>query len=165
MSSAAVRLIQPFHEKVAPARAPAWLSCSLLFLLLIVPSYDFRPPSEESFGIDLQLLVRLGLCGACGLYGLLYLRANYSYLLQFPGAWALVFCLWAAATIPAAESPTYAATAWVVLCCVALFVPAVLAQLDQPQILLSIFASTLTFIVMAWSFSYRVPSIGRSAYE
>ena len=93
------------------------------------------------------------------------LAGELPYLLQFPGAWALVFCLWAAATIPAAESPTYAATAWVVLCCVALFVPAVLAQLDQRQILLSIFASTLTFIVMAWSLYYLVPSIGRSAYE
>src|SRR5262245_1483716 len=133
MSSVVIRLTQPLHERVLPSRAPAWLSCSLFFLLLIVPSYDFRPTSEEVFGLDFQLLLRLALCGACGLYGLMYWRRSYEFLLNFPGAWALVFCVWAAATIPAAESPTYAATAWIVLCCVTLFVPALLAQLDERQ--------------------------------
>lgn len=165
MRSTAARLVQPLHERVLPAKAPIWLSCSLLFLLLIVPSYDFRPPTEEEgFGIDFQLLVRLALCGACGLYGLLYWRRSYTYLLAFPGAWSLVFLAWAAATVPAAASPTYAATAWIVLCCVTLFAPAMLAQLEERQVLFTIFVSTLTFIVMAWSLFYFVPSIGRSAY-
>jgi O-antigen ligase len=132
--------------------------------LLIVPSYDFRPPSEEEFGVDFQLLVRLALCGACGLYGLAYWRRSYAYLLNFPGAWAIVFCLWSAATIPVAESPTYAAAAWIALCCVTLFAPALLAQINERQILLTIFSATLTFIVIAWSLYYLVPSIGRSAY-
>jgi O-antigen ligase len=164
MSSATLHVTQPLHERVLPARAPAWLSCTLLFLLLIVPSYDFRPPSEEGFGIDFQLLVRLGLCGACGLYGLTYWRRSYVYLLNFPGAWAIVFCFWSAATIPAAVSPTYAAVAWIALCCVTLFAPALLAQLNERQILLTIFFSTVTFIAIAWTLYYLVPSIGRSAY-
>lgn len=165
MSTATLRLTQPLHEKLTVAKAPAWLSCSLLFALLLVPSYDFRPEATQSFGMDFQLLVRLGVCFACGLYGLVYWRASYSYLLNFPGAWVLVFCLWAVATIPTAASPTYAATACVTLVCVAMFAPAVLAQLVKKQILQTIFASSITFIVLAWSLYYLVPSIGRSAYE
>ncbi len=164
MISATLRLAQPLHEKVAIAKAPVWLSCSLLYLLLILPSYDFRPEADETFGMDWQLLMRLALCFACGFYGLLYWRASYSYLLKFPGAWALVFCLWAVVTVPFAESPTYAATACVVLGCVTLFAPALLAQLEQRQILVTIFTATSTFIVLAWSLYYLVPSIGRSAY-
>jgi O-antigen ligase len=164
MSSAVSLALQPLHERVSIAKAPAWLGCSLLFLLLIVPSYDFRPAADETFGLDIQLLVRLGLCFACGCYGLLYWRASYSYLLNFPGAWAIVFCAWAVATVPLAKSPAYAATAWVVLCCVVAFVPAVLAQLTKEQILRTICAATFAFIMMAWSLYYLVPSIGRSAY-
>ena len=165
MSSAALQLTQPLHEKVLPAKAPAWLSCLLLFVLLVIPSYDFRPNADETFGLDWQLLMRLAICFACGLYGLVYWRSSYSFVLNFPGAWAFLFCGWALATVPIAISPSYAATACIVLLCVALFVPALLAQLEKQQILITIFVSSLAFIVMAWSLYYLVPSIGRSAYE
>jgi exopolysaccharide production protein ExoQ len=165
MSSATLRLAQPLHEKIALLHAPTWLSCSLLSAILIVPSYDFRPEADETFGLDIQLLVRLAICGACGLYGLTFWRSASSYLLNFPGAWTLLFAAWAVATIPASPSPTYAAVACVTLVCVTLFAPALLAQMDKRLIVKTIFASSLVFIAMAWALYYLVPSIGRSAYE
>jgi O-antigen ligase len=165
MSSATFHLAQPLHEKIALMRAPAWLSCSLLSAILIVPSYDFRPEAEESFGLDVQLLIRLAICGACGLYGLIFWRSASAYLTKFSGAWTLLFCAWAVATIPASPSPTYAAVACITLICVTLFAPALLAQLDKRLIVKTIFLASLAFIAMAWSLYYLVPSIGRSAYE
>jgi O-antigen ligase len=165
MSTATLRLAQPLHEKIALTRAPAWLSCILLSAILIVPSYDFRPEADESFGLDIQLLIRLAICGACGLYGLTFWRSASSYLLNFPGAWTLLFCAWAVATIPASPSPAYAAVASITLVCVTLFAPALLAQLDKRVIVKTIFVSSLVFIAMAWTLYYAVPSIGRSAYE
>jgi O-antigen ligase len=165
MSSATFHLAQPLHEKIALMRAPAWLSCSLLSAILIVPSYDFRPEAEESFGLDVQLLIRLAICGACGLYGLIFWRSASAYLTKFSGAWTLLFCAWAVATIPASPSPTYAAVACITLICVTLFALALLAQLDKRLIVKTIFLASLAFIAMAWSLYYLVPSIGRSAYE
>lgn len=164
MSTGFATTLQPLHERLAVGRAPGWLSCGLLFSLFVVPSYDFRAGADESFGMDPQLLVRLAVCFACGVYGLQYWRSAYPFTFQFPGAWAILFCLWSAMTVVAAESPTYAATACVVLVCVTLFVPAVLAQLDKRQILLTLFAATLSYVILAWSLYYLVPSIGRSAY-
>jgi hypothetical protein len=45
-----------------------------------------------------------------------------------------------------------------------MFIPALLAQLEKRQILLTIFVSSLIFIALAWTLYYLVPSIGRSAY-
>jgi exopolysaccharide production protein ExoQ len=165
MSTATLRFAQPLHEKIALTRAPAWLSCLLLSAILIVPSYDFRPEADETFGLDVQLMIRLAICGACGLYGLTFWRSASSYLLNFPGAWTLLFCAWALATIPASPSPAYAAVACITLVCVTLFAPALLAQVDKRLIIKTIFASSLAFIAMAWALYYLVPSIGRSAYE
>ena len=43
-------------------KAPAWLSSMLLALVVIVPTYDFRPGAEASFSIDPQLLLRMAIC-------------------------------------------------------------------------------------------------------
>lgn len=146
------------------ARAPVWFSSALLATLMIVPTYDFRPAADANFGLDPQLFLRLGICMVCGLYGITYWRASYSFLLSFPGAWVLILCGWATLTIPVAESPAYAAASSLVLWCVALFVPAVLAQLGKRRVLLTLFASLAVFLVLACVLYVLVPSIGRSAY-
>ncbi|MEM9352744.1 MAG: O-antigen ligase family protein [Planctomycetota bacterium] len=146
------------------ARAPHWLSCSLLAALVIVPTYDFRPDAGEKFGLDTQLLVRLAVCGVCGLYGLCYWRSTASFLTLFPGAWMLLLIGWAAATLPLAVQPAYAAAACGVLACAFFFVPAVLVQLGRRTVLRTLLAAITSYIGLAWTLYFLFPSIGRSPY-
>ena len=142
------------------------LASGLLFLLITLTTLDLAPEVKSSnFSAGIQTLVRLGICAACGLYGLLFLPCTLPRLLSFPGAWTVLFGLWALVTVPFSVSPLFSASAVFALWCIVLFAPAVVMHLGEQRTLQVLLNALLCFVAVNWLLYFFVPSLGRSLFE
>lgn len=126
--------------------------------LVFVNDAVFRRTYVEQFTFDWQIAMRLGLCGCCGLYGWVH-RQHAAQWRKFPAALALAFILWTLFTVPFAVSRNYAIASSVALICLALFVPAALAELGGRRLVLSIFAGLFVYAAGSWFAHFYFPTL------
>jgi len=165
-----------FHESLAVSppeshphatrvsRSAVWTGAFLLGAIVFATSFNLSLSAAvkgQQFATSIDLLIRLAVCAACGLYGLLYLPSTESQLCRFPGAWAPLFALWCLFTIPFAESFSYVAAACASLWCVVLFAPAVLHCLGGRRVVLAILAGLMLYMLGSWVLYFALPEVGR----
>jgi len=149
-------------DEAAPPTVRA--AAAILLFAGVFNSFDFMTTGREEFSVNLQLLLRLAICGACGLFGLFHLRESFQQLTRFPLAWAAMFGLWSLLTLGVAQSPIYVAAALGCLWCMLLFIPAALHVLGGRTAALALLAGLTCFALGAWFLYLFVPSIGRQDF-
>lgn len=142
-------------------RFPA--GAALLAMSVVLTTLDLTPSTVEGedFAVDWQTLLRLALCGACGLYGLNFLPSTMPALVRFPGVWIVLFGLWAIVTIAVGSSILYALAAVFSLWCMILFAPAVLENLGSARVLEIVTKALIFFVALNWFLYFAVPQLGR----
>ncbi|HEX5446097.1 MAG TPA: glycosyltransferase [Pirellulales bacterium] len=141
-----------------------WSGMVLLAAVVIVNEATLRVVEPDSTTFDWQSLLRLSVCGLCGLYGLIHLPGIHRCLLRFPGVCCLVFAAWAMATAPVAISPAYSFAACVALACAVLFAPAVLVRLGHETVIKTLIAAFLFFAAACWVAQFTKPELGQPEY-
>lgn len=137
----------------------------LLAAAVTLTTFDFTLIEEvQRFSIDWQTLLRLAACAACGVYGLFNLSYTFGEFFRFPGAWSVLFALWAMITVPLGIAQTYSAAAGLSLLCMTLFAPAVLVHLSGRRIAWTIVISHSAFIVASWAFYLAGSELGMSKF-
>jgi len=137
----------------------------LLAASVFLTTFDFTLLEPvQRFSVDWQTLIRLAVCAACGIYGLICLPYTLERYFRFPGLWAVLFATWALLTVPGAVAPTYCLAACFSLACVILFAPAVLARLSGLRIVVTVLLSALVFIALSWGFYFSGSELGRSMF-
>jgi exopolysaccharide production protein ExoQ len=144
--------------------AAAWMGAGLLALALFVNEAVFRVIDVETFTFDWQVGLRLAVCIACGVYGLLQLPHTQGDFGWGASIWVVLFGLWALMTAPLALHSAHALGAAVALWCMILFVPGVLRQLTGPQVLLVIVGTLSAFVAVSWVTYFAVPQLGRTEF-
>jgi exopolysaccharide production protein ExoQ len=143
------------------ARTSARIGLVLLFLLTFINGATFRRGDEENYHFDWHIALRIALCAACGLYGLAHLRNSAASLLKGAGLLVTALGCWVVLIVPFSMEPTNAAGATFCLWCVILFTAAIKDTLEPRQIIQSVAASLVAFLVGSW-FAYLFwPSLGR----
>lgn len=155
------------------ARTPARsISLSVALGALLLASATFFSMANlrahvdgEKFSIDFEDLLRLAICGACGLYGLAHLPKTIPYFSRSAALWGLAFCVWATLTIPLAESPSYALAGCLALWCMFLFAPAVLLELGGRRIVQTLLVTLVVYMLASWAAYFAWPELGRSEFR
>lgn len=142
----------------------AWSGHLLLFLICFATTFNVTlSNSDPKFETDSLVLIRLVICGACGLYGAWYLASTFSRLMTFPSTLYILFVAWSLLSVSQAESKTYSLAAVVTLICVVVFVPAALLQLGAKPFLFTTLVSLTSFAFFSWILYFVLPEIG--AYQ
>ena len=166
MSNAAVTSL-PASYSAQPALATDWsrtLGTLLLGALVLVPHFPLRVDEDFHFStIDIQSILRMGLCAICGLYGLAHLQFSLGNLGRFPLAWMMLLGLWATVTVPFAIDPLQAVATSGVLWCILLFVPAAVEILGLTRAVQTILLGSTLYLVGQWVLFFTVTELGRSA--
>lgn len=155
------------HREIAVTRpralsAPVLLGGVLTASVIFFNEAVFRSNDVEQFSADWQVMLRLLICGACGLYGFYFLPQTLGAILRFPGVLSLGLGFWAMATVPFAIDAKYSAASVAALWCILLFAPAALQQLGpQRMLVVSLFALG-AFLCGSWWVYLFVPELGRT---
>jgi O-antigen ligase len=137
----------------------------LLAAAVTLTTFDFTIiENVQRFSADWQTVMRLAVCMACGAYGLFSVSYTFGEFFRFPGAWSVLFALWAMFTVPLGIAKTYAAAACLSLLCMTLFAPAVLVRLSGRRIVWTIVLSQMTFIAASWGFYFAGSELGMSKF-
>ena len=151
-------------ETATPANV--WIGMLLLAAIVSITNFDFRVNVDhEHFSVDWQLIMRLALCAACGLYGLYFLPRYADHIFRFPGVTTWLFAGWAVCTVPFSIDVFYCAAAVFALWCAVLFAPAVLIQLGRRRVVHVIMVTMLVFVFGSWLLYFFIPVLGRSKFE
>ena len=155
----------PEEESAAGGRLESGAVATLLVAAVVfINEASFRiPPTEES-SLDWQVLLRLAVCGACGIYGLAHLRVAVQALERFPANLIVAFGTWSLVSVPFAVDIPYAVASCACLWCVILFAPAALQHLGLRRVLIVVLASLAAFAVGSWIMYFAVPSVGRTEF-
>ena len=146
--------LRPADTNTPPsADLAGWLVAGIVF----INEASFRNPDAEHFSLDYQILLRLAVCGCCGLYALKYWKTAWAVLDRFPSAWLLLFGAWGVATVPFAANVPYAAASCASMWCILLFAPVALIHLGPKRFFMSVFGSLAAFAVICWYFYFAVP--------
>lgn len=156
------------HTSTAPARTASFASvltgAVLLGSFMFLNEAVLRVADVEQFSFDWQVALRFGMCALCGLYGLYHLPRTGDQLVRFPGAFCLLFGVWALATVPFSIDAAYSFGACVALWCMMLFAPAVLQQLGERRLVLATIVALLLYLGVSWIVSFLFPEFGRMEY-
>ena len=132
----------------------------------IILNAKHHPPVDgESFSVDFEDLLRLAICGGCGLYGLAKLPRTFACFANSAGVWGLLFCTWATCTVPMAESLVHSTAGCLALWCLLLFGPAVLSELGGRRVALTILATLVVYLVASWLAYLFYPALGASEFR
>lgn len=141
-----------------------WSGMALLVAVVVVNEATLRIAEPDSTAFDWQSMLRLTVCGLCGLYGLFHLPGIQRYLLRFPAVCCVVFAAWALATAPVAILPAYSFAACVALVCAVLFAPAVLLRLGRETVIKTLIAAFILFAAACWVAQFTRPELGQPEY-
>jgi O-antigen ligase len=119
----------------------------------------------ESFSVDFEDLLRLAICGGCGLYGLAKLPRTFACFANSAGFWGLLFCAWATLTVPMAESMVHSTASCLALWCLLLFAPAALSELGGWRATLTILATLVVYLIASWLAYFFYPELGASEFR
>ncbi len=143
-----------------PATPPAVLAGILVAAVVFVNEASFRVTDPENFSVDWQVLLRLAVCGGCGLYAWKYFGAAWAALERFPAALIAMLAIWCAVTVPFAVNVPYAAASCGALWCIVLFAPVALLHLGPKRLLLVVFATLAAFALISWLVYFVAPTLG-----
>ncbi|MEQ8787171.1 MAG: O-antigen ligase family protein [Pirellulaceae bacterium] len=146
------------------SRAPIVLGCALMAAVVLVNQSSFRVRAPDDLSADWQVLLRVAVCGLCGLFGLMHLSRTIELFFRPPGVLVLAFAGWAALSVFFARDLRYSAVAAVSLFCMVLFAPAVVQRLGARRIAATIVASTTLLLIGCWAAYYLTPDLGREPY-
>ncbi|MGO9111419.1 MAG: O-antigen ligase family protein [Thermoguttaceae bacterium] len=147
------------------ASPPVVLAGILVAAVVFVNEASFRDADPERFSVDWQVLLRLAVCGGCGLYAWNYLSAAWAALERFPAALISIFGIWCAITVPFAVNVPYAAVACGSLWCVILFAPVVVLHLGPKRLFIVVFGSLAAFAVISWFVYLIMPPLGAMEFD
>jgi O-antigen ligase len=139
----------------------ACIGAALLLTYCVATEAIFERAGGEQFRFNWGLAVRLAVCAACGLYGLVHLRRSLSTLLSGAGLIVLAFGCWAAVSVAFAVNPAHSAGTVVCLWCVILFAAALNNELEPPLILGTVAVSLLGLLVATWIAHFFFPGISQ----
>lgn len=138
-----------------------WLGHLLLFGICFATTFNITlKGSQDEFNFDIAVLIRLAICGACGLYGFWYLPQSTNALLRFPAILLVLFALWTIPTAFKAESRLYSLAAGITVWCEVLFVPAAMIRLGKYPFLKTVLYSMLAYVTGSWILYFLMPEIG-----
>ncbi len=151
----------PTRASVLPRRDAwrMWSGSVLAALVVFVHESVFRISTVEQFQNDGQVLVRLGICAACGLYGLAHIGRYFQHLFQFPGVLGLLLCGWAMLTLQAALDLNYSAAAVMALFCMILFAPDVLLEVGGRRLAQVVLWTLTVYLVASWVVNFTWPEL------
>ena len=119
--------------------------------------------SKDEVGLDLQVLVKLGLIGCSGIYGMwgfVSRRGVQQMLGSFPVLWIVVITFFYFAAVPFSITPLNSLVSAVAILCVLLLTVTALDHLGVMRVLMAILVGMGLFIVGSWLVYFLVPSIG-----
>lgn len=137
----------------------------LIASLVFFNEANFRHHDPSQFSVDWQIMLRLGLLTAAGLYGIWHLPAVLKQLARFPLAWFGLLAMWSALTIPLAVNTIHATAATGMLWCSLLFVPALLVRLGKRRTLFTFLIPLVGLLLASWFVYFVFPEFGRDQYQ
>ena len=143
---------------IAQSRLSTIAGVALIACVVIVNETNFRLPSISTEP-DLQTLIKIFVCLACGLYGVLNLRVSQSLTIHWPTLFMLLLGAWAILSSFKSINPSYALATCGTLWCLILFALACIDRLGQRLILLSSLAAVTVFLVLCWCAYFVAPGI------
>ena len=146
------------------ASPPVALAGFLVAAVVFVNEANFRISDPEHFAVDGQVLLRLAVCGACGLYAWKYLSTAWAVLGRSPPHGSPSLPSGVRVTVPLAVNVPYAAASCATLWCVVLFVPVALMHLGPKRLLLIVFGSLAAFSLVSCVLYFAVPSLGGTEF-
>lgn len=118
---------------------------------------------KNEVGLDFQVLIKLGLIGAGGLYGLhgfLTRRRVREILFSFPVAWILIIAFFYFVAVPFSPFPRNALVSSCSIIAVLLLMITALDHLGTAKVVNALFWGLTAFIVGSWFVYLAVPEIG-----
>lgn len=143
----------------------AAIGLPLLSALVFLNEANLRIAAADDVRFDLQVLVRLAVCAACGLYGLIYLRQATRQLLRLPGLFLVAFASWALITAPLAWSPKTAMASSIALWCVLLYAAALCRNVRPSRWLAAAIFGLTVYVIGSWIAFHGFPAFGRDPYD
>ena len=154
----------PAPEHAAP-RGAVYLATTLLVAVVLILQSNVRDSATSDVKLDAQVLLRLGLIAACGLYGFVHLPRTLPSLVRFPMGLLTLFVVWNFICAIFAVRMNYSMTSTAALMCCVMFVAAVVHTLGGRRTVITIAASHLVWLVLTWAFFLFVPSVGRDPFN
>jgi len=153
----------PF-DSIAVASPPAesLLVRVLVLAIVFINAADFRGDTgADEFSVHWQIILRLAICLAAGLYGMacLFPRTAREFFI-WPGILATATVAINFLTLPMSVDVTYSLAALASLTGVLLFIPAAIRTLGARTFLLTALFGLVLFIVASWVAYLFVPQVG-----
>ncbi len=136
----------------------------LLVAIVFINDANIRYSDLHTYSLDGQIVMRLFVCAACGLYGLAHFSRTHDTLLRFPGVWSVLFGAWATFTLLFAVQKLFAIAACLALWCMVFFIPAVLIQLGGRRTTVLVAVTLTVYMVVSWFLYFAFPYLGRTPY-
>ncbi|MEZ6093678.1 MAG: O-antigen ligase family protein [Pirellulaceae bacterium] len=153
------------HQPISKSEQAIWLRLLMqLFVVAVVflNGADFLGKTgEDEFVVHWQVLLRLAVCGCCGVIGLFRLFPHtYQDFLTWPGILISLYVIWNGVSVVFSQEQMYSLAAWVSMFCVVLFIPAAMRVLGGYRLLLTVGFATTLFLVGSWFAFKYYPEVG-----
>ena len=146
------------------------LAIALLFGLIVINDATFYkmgswPDHLQAFSFNASQPLRLAMCAACGLFGLVHLPKTVRTLTSPAGLLILAFACWVTLTIPFAANLTSAVGGVVSLWCIILFAAALKNIVPPLQIVQTFVWAFLLILFGSWIAYLFFPEYGTEHVE
>jgi O-antigen ligase len=136
---------------------------ALIVAYFFITVAEFRV-REQSTEIDAQILLRLLVSFAAGLFGLISLPRTLPLFNRFPGALCIIYAVWAVLVVPASIDPLHSFIDVGFTWCAILFVPAVLTRLSAKEVVFTVIAAQFVFLLSCWITYLIAPEFGDHSF-
>ena len=143
-------VVSPFMQRIG---------LMLMSAVILVNDTNLSNSGADAGGLDPQTLLKLVICGACGLYGVLNLPHTKQLLFR-PGAiWVTLFAGWALICVPMAVNISYSFIAIGLLACMILFAPALIQAVGMKRILITAVVILEIYLLGCWAMHFIAPEL------
>ncbi len=132
----------------------------LTVTMVLVNSADFQGANAMSFSINFQIYLRLLVCGALGLFGILNLGSCFRIYSTYPGFLVALYGVIVLLSVPTSIALSYSAVTAICLWTMLLFLPAALELLTKSQFILALATGAVGYVLTSWVFYLAIPEIG-----
>ena len=122
----------------------------LLVAIVFINDANIRYSDLHTYSLDGQIVMRLFVCAACGLYGLPISCAGHNTLLISGSIERTIQRAWATFTLLFAVQKLFAIAACLALWCMVFFIPAVLMQLGGRRTTVLVAVTLTVYMVVSW---------------
>ncbi len=132
---------------------------TLLVAVVFLNEANFRRTDPFDSSVDWQTLMKLCICGACGIYGFVYLNTTNLFRIGTTTVWMTLFAVWSLLCVVASINAGYSVASCATLWCLLLFAPAVLANLGPRTIVLTGLVTACVFLLGCWCVNFLDPGL------